>query len=112
MKKLLKALGVTALVASVLPYRVRKDEETDTTTVDALLWQAVRRPGQGEDKNQVDVTFGFKSPLQELREERELFTDDPEEAVVNEAPAAEPAQPEQAPAEPESPAPQEGGTLG
>lgn len=82
MKKLWKALGITALAAALLPYRVRKDPESDTTTVDALLWQAARRPGQGEDKGQVDISLGFKSPFQEVREERELFTDDPEEAVL------------------------------
>jgi len=81
MKKFWKALGLTALAATVIPYRVRRDPE-DVTHVDALLWQATRRSGEGEDKNQVDITFGFKSPLQELREERDLFTDDPEEAVL------------------------------
>lgn len=82
MKKLWKALGITALAAALLPYRVRKDPESDTTNVDALLWQAARRPGQGGDKGQVDISIGFKSPFQEVREERELFTDDPEEAVL------------------------------
>ena len=50
--------------------------------MDALLWQAVRRPGEGEDKGQLDISIGYKSPLQEVREERDLFTDDPEEAVL------------------------------
>lgn len=82
MKKFWKALGLTALAAAVLPYRVRRDKEENVTTVDALLWQFIRRPGQGEEKGQVDITLGFKSPLQEVREERELFTDDPDEAVL------------------------------
>lgn len=82
MKKLWKALGITALAAALLPYRVRKDQDEDATTIDALLWQATRRPGQGEEKAQVDITIGFKSPLQEVRQERALFTDDPEEAVL------------------------------
>ena len=82
MKKLWKALGITALAAAVLPYRIRRDQEENTTTVDALLWQAVRRPGEGEDKGQLDISIGYKSPLQEVREERDLFTDDPEEAVL------------------------------
>jgi len=81
MKKFWKALGITALAATLIPYRVHKDHDTDTTTMDALLWQAIRRPGEGEDKGQLDITFGFKSPFQELQEERELFTDDPNEAV-------------------------------
>ena len=109
MKKLWKALGITALAAAVLPYRVRRDRDTDTTTVDALLWQAVRRPGEGEDKGQVDINLGFKSPL---ADERALFTDDPEEAVLfadgrpedaaaEEPVAAEPVEGAQ-PAEPEA----------
>lgn len=113
MKKLWKALGITALAAAILPYRVRKDQEEDATTIDALLWQATRRPGQGEDKGTVDITIGFKSPLQEARQERALFTDDPEEAVlfaddqpeaavVDTPPSApSPAAPEE-PAEPEA----------
>ena len=59
MKKLWKALGITALAAAVIPYRVRRDQEEDVTTVDALLWQLTRRPGEGEAKNQVDITLGF-----------------------------------------------------
>jgi len=82
MKKLWKVLGFTALAAAVVPYRIRKDKEAEMTRVDALLWQATHRTGEGEDKGQVDITFGFKSPLQELREERGLFTDDPDEAVL------------------------------
>ena len=82
MKKFWKALGLTALAAAVLPYRIRRDQEENTTTVDALLWQAARRPGEGEDKGQLDISIGYKSPLQEVREERDLFTDDPEEAVL------------------------------
>lgn len=82
MKKFWKALGITALAAAVIPYRIRKDREEDVTTVDALLWQLTRRPGEGEEKNQVDITLGFKSPLQEVREERELFTEDPDETVL------------------------------
>lgn len=82
MKKLWKALGITALAAALLPYRVRRDQENDATTIDALLWQVTRCPGQGEDKGQVDISIGFKSPFQQIREERELFTDDPEEAVL------------------------------
>lgn len=83
MKKIWKALGITALAATVIPYRIRKDKENDTTNVDALLWQLTRRPGTAEEEEEtmIDINLGFKSPLQELREEQELFTDDPEEAV-------------------------------
>ena len=108
MKKLWKALGITALAAAVLPYRIRRDQEENTTTVDARLWQAVRRPGDGEDKGQLDISLGYKSPLQEVREERDLFTDDPEEAVLfadeePEAAAVEAPAPMAEPAEAEEP---------
>lgn len=89
MKKFWKVLGITALAASLIPYRVNKDEETETTTMDALLWQATRRPGEGEDKGQVDINLGFKSPLQTKREESALFADDEPDAAVVDAPLAE-----------------------
>ncbi len=113
MKKFWKALGLTALAAAVIPYRVHKDEEENTTSVDALMWQLTRRTGQGEEKAQVDVTIGFKSPLQEIREERQLFTEDPEEALFDdsglepapavkaEEPAEEKAPTAEEPAEPD-----------
>lgn len=89
MKKFWKVLGITALAASLIPYRVNKDEETQTTTMDALLWQATRRPGEGEDKGQVDINLGFKSPLQTKREESALFADDEPDAAVVDAPLSE-----------------------
>lgn len=89
MKKLWKVLGITALAASLIPYRVNKDDETESTTMDALLWQAIRRPGEGGDKGQLDINIGFKSPLQAKREECALFADDEPEAAVVDAPLAE-----------------------
>lgn len=89
MKKLWKVLGITALAASLIPYRVNKDDEAESTTVDALLWQATRRPGEGEDKDQLDINIGFKSPLQAKREESALFADDEPEAAVVDAPLTE-----------------------
>ena len=89
MKKIWKVLGITALAASLIPYRVNKDDEAESTTVDALLWQATRRPGEGEDKDQLDINIGFKSPLQAKREESALFADDEPEAAVVDAPLTE-----------------------
>ena len=94
MKKLWKALGITVLAAAFIPYRFRKDKDEGSTHVDALLWQVTRRPGNGDDEDIVDISLGFKSPLHEVREERKLFTDDPEEAMLfadNEPEAAVPA---------------------
>lgn len=89
MKKLWKALGITALAAAVIPYRFRKDEDAGTSSMDALLWQATRRPGEGEDKDQLDISIGFKSPLQTKREESALFADDEPEAAIVDAPLTE-----------------------
>ena len=89
MKNIWKVLGITALAASLIPYRVNKDDETESTTLDALLWQATRRPGEGEDKGSLDISIGFKSPLQTKREESALFADDEPEAAVVDAPLTE-----------------------
>ena len=89
MKNIWKVLGITALAASLIPYRVNKDDETESTTMDALLWQATRRPGEGEDKGTLDISIGFKSPLQTKREESALFADDEPEAAVVDAPLTE-----------------------
>lgn len=56
MKKLWKFLGITALAAVLLPYRVEGDEETDEVKVDALLWH-VTCSGRSGDRR-VDITFG------------------------------------------------------
>ena len=86
MKNIWKVLGITALAASLIPYRVNTDDETESTTMDALLWQATRRPGEGEDKGSLDISIGFKSPLQTKREESALFADDEPEAAVVDTP--------------------------
>ena len=99
MNNVWKVLGITALAASLLPYRVHKDEETGEKTVEALLWQAKRGPGQDGDKDQIDIDLGFKSPLRVRREEKALFADDdpsaatvaPVEGPAEDAPEAEPA---------------------
>lgn len=82
--KIWKALGITALAASLLPYCVRKNDKTGQTEINALLWQAVRTPDAGEDGDRVDINIGFKSRIQTLREikEAELFADDEPEAAV------------------------------
>ena len=89
MKNIWKVLGITALAASLIPYRVNQDVDTESTTMDALLWQATRRPGEGEDKGSLDISIGFKSPLQTKREESALFADDEPEAAVVDTPLTE-----------------------
>ncbi|MDE6841865.1 MAG: hypothetical protein K2P49_13705, partial [Oscillospiraceae bacterium] len=82
MKKFWKVLGLTALAAALVPYRVRRDDETGQQTVEALLWQVTRGPGEDQTHDQIDVNLGFKSPFQAIREEKKLFTNDPQEAVL------------------------------
>ncbi len=55
-KALAAALGVAA-AAAFIPYKVEKDDETETTTVKALAWTAVKAPNQEDGGTQVDVTF-------------------------------------------------------
>ena len=77
MKKFWKALGLTALAAAVLPYRVEGDKDTGSLTVQALLWKLTEKPNADGGK---DVTIKFLSFGKD--EEDGLFTDDPEEAVL------------------------------
>ena len=44
MKKLLKAIGLAALVAGMLPYRIEQSKETGERTFEALLWQVRTLP--------------------------------------------------------------------
>lgn len=110
MKKFWKVLGLTALAAALVPYRVRRDDETGALTVRALLWKATEKvnPDGAKDINIKLLSFGRD-------EEEELFTDDPQEAVlfaddepeaaavpeIDSAPAAQPEEPAKA-AEPEA----------
>ena len=55
-KALAAAFGVAA-AAAFIPYKVEKDDETETTTVKALAWTAVKTPNQEDGGTQVDVTF-------------------------------------------------------
>lgn len=55
MKKFWKFLGITALAAALLPYRVNRDEETGDLTLDALLWQGKKSIRDGE--KHINVNF-------------------------------------------------------
>lgn len=77
MKKFWKALGIAALAAAVIPYRVEGDEDTGALTVQALLWKLTQKPGADGGK---DVDIRFLSFGKD--EEDGLFTDDPEEAML------------------------------
>ena len=82
MKKLWKALGITAL-AALVPVRIKKDEETGKKTFQSLLWKVDVAPG--ENGEGTDLGLGLMdgvltAPLMNAitaKEEAELFTDDP-----------------------------------
>ena len=63
-KKILKTLGIAALIAAVTPYRIEKDEEKDEITCQALLWKLTNYPHPDyEDKRSTSVSIGFHSPI-------------------------------------------------
>lgn len=77
MKKFWKALGLTALAAALVPYRIEGDKESGSLTVQALLWKLTEKTGANGTKD-LSITFlSFGAD-----EEDGLFTDDPEEAVL------------------------------
>ncbi len=77
MKKFWKTLGLTALAATLIPYRIEGDKETGALTVQALLWKLTEKTDANGTKN---VSIKFLSFGAD--EEDGLFTDDPEEAVL------------------------------
>lgn len=63
-KKLLKTLGIAALVAAVTPYRVEKDLEKDELTCQALLWKITNRPHPDfADQRQTHLDLGLLLPI-------------------------------------------------
>ncbi len=77
MKKFWKVLGLTALAAALVPYRIEGDDETGTLTVRALLWKATEKVKADGTKDLSIKLLSFGPD-----EEENLFTDDPEEAVL------------------------------
>lgn len=98
MKKFWKALGLTALAAALVPYRIEGDKQTGSLTVQALLWKLTEKTDANGTK---DISIKFLSFGAD--EEDGLFTDDPEEAVLfaDHDPEAAVIQHEAAAAEPE-----------
>ena len=86
MKKIWKALGIAAL-ATVVPVRFKKDHETGKKTFQSLLWKLDITPKDGDKKEiGLDLMEGvITAPLMNaiaVKKEKNLFTDDPEEAVL------------------------------
>lgn len=79
MKKLLKALGVTALAAAVIPFKVEKDEETGVRTYQSLLSRL--RVGPGEDNEGTNISLDLldgilPTALRGAREEADYADDE------------------------------------
>lgn len=79
MKKLLKALGVTALAAAVIPFKVEKDEETGVKTYQSLLSRL--RVGPGEDNEGTNISLDLldgilPTALRGAREEADYADDE------------------------------------
>ena len=86
MKTFWKALGIAAL-AAVVPVRFKKDKETGAKTFQSLLWKLNVSPKDGDNVEiGLDLMEGvITGPLMNVidaKKEAELFTDDPEEAVL------------------------------
>lgn len=77
MKKFWKALGLTALAATLIPYYVDEDKETGSVTVKALFWKFTKKTGADGQK---DITLKFLSFGPD--EEDSLFTDNPEDRAL------------------------------
>ena len=81
MKKGWKIIGAVAALAALLPYCVKKDEEADTLTVRALLWEYTNQPNDEFPGNRnISIDIGFHNPLAENTEG--LFAEDVPEASV------------------------------
>ena len=64
MKKGWKIIGAVAALAALLPYSVKKDEEADETTVQALLWTYINQPNhETPDGRNISINIGFHKPM-------------------------------------------------
>ena len=87
MKKIWKALGIGALAAAV-PVRIKKDEETGKTTYQSLLLSVDVGPNDDGEGTDIGVNIGeglinsMITGAVTAKKEADLFTDDPEDAVL------------------------------
>lgn len=77
MKKFLKALGITALAAAVIPCKVEKDEETGIKTYQSLLSRLRVGPGEGGEGTDIRLdALGGVLPTALGRSEADDYADD------------------------------------
>ena len=64
MKKGWKIIGAVAALVALLPYSVKKDEEADEMTVQALLWTYTNQPDrETPDRRNISINIGFHKPM-------------------------------------------------
>ena len=84
MKKIWKVLAIAA-AASLLPYKMSRDQETGETQVDALLWQYHRRTQWGGEVSHEVTVFPDRLPHKKRAAETEHFDEEhfiPDEGVL------------------------------
>ena len=82
MKAIWKVLGITSLAAAaaaLVPYKVKKDEETGETKAKALLWEGSHTPGTEDHEREIVVNV--KPDLTPLKQK----VDEIKEKVVSES---------------------------
>lgn len=76
MKKFWKVLGITALAAALVPYRVEKDDKNGDVTFNALLWQGKKSIRDGEKHINVNFAPWFSPNRTDDLDSLELPNDD------------------------------------
>ncbi len=87
MKKLWKVLGIATLAAAVVPCRITQDKETGKKKFQSLLISVDIGPAKNKQGTSVGINLG-DGVLNHLimgsakTKESDMFTDDPQEAVL------------------------------
>ena len=77
-RSFIRGIVLGVLLASVIPYSVKKDKETGTVEVRSLLWGVKKTPGEeGEDRD----TYAIAIPSSGL-DYADTQTDDTEEEAA------------------------------
>ena len=94
MKKGLKIAGTVAgiaALASLLPYAIKRDQENDETTVQALLWKYTNKPDHETPGKRTHIlTPGFHNPFQADNDDL-LMDDDYDDPILDCTPVPEDA---------------------
>lgn len=90
--KIIGRVALGALALSVVPYQVKKDEETGSIVVRSLLWALKKTPhGEGEDKDHYTFAIPPSGINYTAPEEAEVSAEKPAPEEPAEPPAEAPA---------------------